>query len=72
MAMAKCHHEMLVGMQGRMLARDAAFNLRAEEEEGMKIIKTGQDEVVARLPRGAKIDAEPRQVAPQQIEMMMT
>ncbi|KFP65193.1 BMP/retinoic acid-inducible neural-specific protein 2, partial [Cariama cristata] len=36
---------------------------------GMKIIKAGQDEVVACLPRGAKIDAEPRQAAPQQIDM---
>lgn len=34
----------------------------------MKIIKAGQDEVVARLPRGAKINAEPRQAAPQQID----
>lgn len=38
----------------------------------MKIIKAGQDEVVARLPRAAEIDAEPRQVAPQQIDMKIT
>lgn len=69
MVMAECHHGMLGGPQGRMLAPDAAFNLRAGEERGMKIIKAGQDEVVARLPRGAKIDAEPRQVAPEQIDM---
>lgn len=35
----------------------------------MKIIKAGKDEVVAHLPRGAKINAEPRQVAPQKIDM---
>lgn len=69
MVMAECHHGMLGGPQGRMLAPDAAFNLRAGEERGMKIIKAGQDEVVAQLPRGAKIDAEPRQVAPEQIDM---
>lgn len=36
------------------------------------MIKAGQDEVVARLPKGAKIDAEPRQAAPQQIDMIIT
>jgi len=35
----------------------------------METIRTGQDEVVARLPRGAKIDGEPRQAAPRQIAM---
>lgn len=35
-------------------------------------MKAGQDEVVACLPRGAKIDAEPRQAAPQQIDMIIT
>lgn len=38
----------------------------------MKIIRAGQDEAAARLPKGAKIDAEPRQVAPQQIDMLIT
>lgn len=38
----------------------------------MKIIKAGQDEVVARLPKGAEIDAEPRQAAPQQVDMKIT
>lgn len=37
----------------------------------MKIMKAGQDEVVVCLPRGAKIDAEPRQAAPQQIDMII-
>lgn len=37
----------------------------------MKIMKAGQDEVVACLPRGARIDAEPRQAAPQQIDMII-